>query len=185
MKTLKTLLLLAAVGVLLTTCTQTDGILADDTEISPRSSEKMVTVPFKVKYLGTYNYIGPSEECGEFPIYVNVIVDGDGTGTHLGRSTIHFDFCIDDEGNYSDPDAYIVAANGDILNVSVGGQVIQGRQDDHPEFVTSYWKDDPFVILGGTGRFEGASGGGTTDDYNSSEDSYSHHNWSGTITMKK
>lgn len=183
MKTFKTLLLLSALGVLLSTCNNTDGFLASETEVTVRSSDNMVTVPFKVKYLGTYKYVGPSEECG--PFQVNVIVDGDGTGTHLGRSTIHFDFCVDAEGNYSDPDAYIVAANGDILNISVEGQVIQGRQDDHPEFVTSYWKDDPFVILGGTGRFEGASGSGTTDDYNSSKDSYSHHNWSGTITMKK
>jgi len=43
----------------------------------------------------------------------------------------------------------------------------------------------PFVILGGTGRFEGATGGGMTDDYNSSEDPYSHHQWVGKITLVK
>jgi hypothetical protein len=42
--------------------------------------------------------------------------------------------------------------------------------------VVSYWKD-PFVILGGTGKYEGATGDIITDDYNSSEDPYSHHHW--------
>ena len=45
------------------------------------------------------------------------------------------------------------------------------------------WRD-PFVFKGGTGRFEGASGGGKTDDYNSSEDPNSHHHWKGTIRLK-
>ena len=78
----------------------------------------------------------------------------------------------------------MVAANGDILYISGEGFVIDGRLDDHPEYVISYWRD-PFVILGGTGRFEGATGEGWTDDYNSSEDPNSHHNWTGTITMVK
>ncbi|MBP1668794.1 MAG: hypothetical protein H6Q21_1160, partial [Bacteroidetes bacterium] len=47
-----------------------------------------------------------------------------------------------------------------------------------------YWRD-PFEILGGTGKFKGATGKGTTDDYNSSEDPYSHHHWTGTITLLK
>ena len=63
-------------------------------------------------------------------------------------------------------------------------EVITGRLEDHPDYVVSYWRD-PFEILGGTGRFEGAFGGGMTDDYNSSEDTNSHHHWKGTITMKK
>ena len=70
------------------------------------------------------------------------------------------------------------------LFVSISGNVIQGRLDDQPEYITSYWQD-PFEILGGTGRYEGASGSGMSNDYNSSMDSNSHHNWSGTITMKK
>ena len=59
-----------------------------------------------------------------------------------------------------------------------------GRLDDHPEYVTSWWKD-PWEITGGTGRFEGATGSGYTDDYNSAIDPYSHHRWTGTITMLK
>jgi hypothetical protein len=61
---------------------------------------------------------------------------------------------------------------------------MEGRLSDRPSYVIEYWRD-PFVILGGTGRFEGATGGGMTDDYNSALDPYSHHHWNGTITMVK
>jgi hypothetical protein len=41
------------------------------------------------------------------------------------------------------------------------------------------------IVMGGTGSFEGATGTIMSDDYNSSEDPYSHHHWKGTITMVK
>jgi len=145
-----------------------------------------VTVPFKVDYVGEYQPFG--DKCDG---QLNVIVNGDGTGTHVGRSTVHFDFCglpQPDEsfiyGPRSHNASYIVAANGDTLFISGAGTVVPGRMDDHPEHVISYWRD-PFEIIGGTGRFEGATGGGTTDDYNSNLDPYSHHHWDGTITMIK
>ena len=59
---------------------------------------------------------------------------------------------------------------------------MEGKTDVHPAFVTSYWKGD-FEILGGTGKYEGATGRGKTDDYNSSKDPNSHHNWNGTIHL--
>lgn len=144
---------------------------------------KKVTVPFKAYYTGTYQPYG--DRCP-----ANVIVDGVGSGTHVGTSTIHFDFCVDpttfgtDSVLYGDTNAYIVADNGDSLFVSVEGAVVQTPLDDHPDYVFNYWRD-PFVILGGTGRFEGAEGGGWSDDYNSTEDTNSHHQWTGTITMVK
>ncbi|MCK3684180.1 hypothetical protein [Maribellus sp. YY47] len=152
---------------------------------------KMVTVPFIVDYVGTYVYgpFGiPTDKCD-----INVFVDGVGTGTHVGQSMVHFDFCVTpyftpegqlDHGDYGDAYAYIVAANGDTLFVTLSGTVFPGRLEDHPDYVVSYWRD-PFEIIGGTGRFEDASGGGMTNDYNSSEDSNSHHHWEGTITLKK
>lgn len=143
----------------------------------------MVTVPFKADFIGEYQSVAPDESC-EAPQFIRVIVDFEGNGTHLGKFTGNFSFCVDEESNYGPSDSYMVAANGDILYVSIAGQVIGGREDDHPEYVTSYWRD-PFVILGGTGRFEGATGSGMSDDYNSSEDPYSHHHWEGTITLKK
>ncbi|QIA07613.1 hypothetical protein [Draconibacterium halophilum] len=146
---------------------------------------KMVTVPFKVHYLGTY--MPPGDKC---PGTTNVIVHGVGEGTHVGVSTIHFDFCIlgatasGDSIFYGNTDAYIIADNGDSLFVSIEGAVVSPPLDDHPDYVVNYWRDE-FVILGGSGRFAGATGGGWSDDYNSTEDNNSHHYWEGTITMLK
>jgi hypothetical protein len=149
-----------------------------------------VTVPFKVDYTGTYLFQGFNpDRCNA----VNVVVEGPGSGTHVGTSIIHFDFCgvPANDGTfdflYGDPlpsDGYIVADNGDSLFVTISGRVIVGRADDHPEYVNSYWRDT-FRITGGTGRFEDATGIGLSDDYNSDLDPFSHHNWDGTITMKK
>lgn len=153
-----------------------------------------VTVPFKADFLGDYtNFIpGPTAGCEE-GYSVQVFVDFKGNATHLGKMYGSFKFCADGPENpdaptpntqYAPSESYMVAANGDTLFVTISGQVIEGRADDHPEYVVSYFRD-PFVILGGTGRFEGATGGGWSDDYNSSLDPNSHHHWEGTITMVK
>lgn len=202
MKLINPLFLLGIVLFLFSGCSDKTDIMGTDTDslIDARGADVEVTVPFKITYTGEYLNNAPNpDKCGAvfaddemtIPI-INVVVEGWGHGTHVGNSTIHFDFCgVPDfstgEFAYGDPypvDAYIIAANGDMLYLTVSGTVYPGRLDDHPEYVTSYWRD-PFEILGGTGKFEDASGGGMTDDYNSSEDPYSHHNWEGTITMKK
>lgn len=68
--------------------------------------------------------------------------------------------------------------------MSCEGRVIEGKTEEHPSSVIEYWQDD-FEILGGTGKFEGATGKGKTDDYNNSEDPNSHHHWKGTISLIK
>jgi len=194
MKTLTKILFVALCMLFVLACSKSsDEILEVDLKSGNLGADRsddaiMVTVPFVVDYVGTYTDPGSTtDKC-----ITNVIVDGVGTGTHVGNSTVHFDFCVNpifEDGvfiraDYGNADAYIVAANGDTLFVSVEGAVLPGRLEDHPDYVVSYWRD-PFVILDGTGRFEGATGGGMTDDYNSSEDANSHHHWEGTITMKK
>ena len=143
------------------------------------------SVPFDAEFTGTYTAVyEDSLECG--PGGLHVIVDCSGTGTPLGSFTTHFDFCSDPEGYYPGKQmiAYMIDSNGDSLYIKCAGQVLPGRQPDHPEYVTSYWRD-PFEILGGSGKFKDATGGGRTDDYNSSEDENSHHHWEGTITLAK
>jgi len=197
MKNLTKLFLLAfAMAACLACSDLSDDFAADQLKSGNFGSDKsddmnMVTVPFVLDMMGTYVYgpFGiPTDKCD-----INVFVNAAGTGTHLGNFTGQFDFCVyplfDEDGNlvrgdYSGSDSYFVSANGDTLFIGGSGSVIPGRLDEHPDYVVSYWRD-PFVILGGTGRFEGASGSGMTDDYNSSEDTFSHHHWEGTITMKK
>lgn len=77
---------------------------------------------------------------------------------------------------------FMVDKSNDTLFISCEGRVIGGKMDEHPSFVTEYWKDD-FEILGGTGKYAGATGKGKTDDYNSSEDPNSHHYWKGSISF--
>jgi len=182
MKTFKQILLLAAVIIMVASCTHYDDFFG-------RHKTKFVTMPFEAEFIGEYMYVGPDiaedtglePKCGEF---IRVIVDFEGSGSPLGKFTGNFDFCVGPDGGYGQTDAYMVTMKGDTLYISVSGNVIQGRLDDHPEYVTSYWRD-PFEILGGTGRYKGATGAGVSDDYNSSLDPNSHHNWKGIITLKK
>lgn len=198
MKTIKRIFLFTAVVCLILSCSKSDTYFENDTDFiikKGKAESKTVTVPFKADFVGTYMYAGPEESCGEWDpdnglFWGMVINEGGGTATHLGKFTHYFEFCCDFmSGIYPGPTehmvAYFKAANGDLLYVSCAGIVLNGRLDYHPEDVNSYFKD-PFIILGGTGRFEGATGSGYTDDYN--RDSYpdnSFHHWTGTITLAK
>lgn len=143
-------------------------------------------LPFRADFLGNYVCTEPCSVCGDEP-WIMITNEGGGTGTFLGNFTHHFEFCCDMvsskyPGNYMK--AYFVASCGDTLFVACEGRVIEGRAEDHPDYVTSYFRD-PFEILGGTGRFSGATGRGNTDDYNSSLDANSHHHWRGIITLTR
>lgn len=196
MKTLGKVLLLMAVFSIIGACNKTDelGFNEELTGMSLKKAQVMVTVPFKIKFVGTYlDGIVPCPDCGPWDpdngeAWGLVQTEGGGTGTHLGKFNHYFEFCAnfmtgEYPGDYML--AWFVAANGDSLYVACAGQVLDGRLDHHPEDVNSYFID-PFLILGGTGRFEDATGSGYTDDYN--RDSYpenSFHHWTGTITMVK
>ncbi|MBN2613694.1 MAG: hypothetical protein JXB00_19210 [Bacteroidales bacterium] len=153
-----------------------------------KDTPKTITETFNADFTGNYTYVGidtlPHQKCTDTLSAWRAIVDGSGTGSHLGSFVVHFDFCGKAEGRYRNMQAFMVTENSDTLFVSCEGQVYEGRLGDHPVYVTSYWRD-PFQILGGTGIFKGATGSGITDDYNSSEDKYSHHHWTGTITLRK
>jgi hypothetical protein len=193
MKTLVKLFFILLSMSLLMGCSKTDEFFEDSPEL--KKAKVMVKVPFKADFLGEYTSVtfNPDAECGE-PFFCRVIVDYEGTATHLGKMYGTFEFCacgpadpdIEAPNNiYAGGETIFTAANGDMLFlVSEGSTVVQGKRPDHPEHVISWWQDN-WVITGGTGRFEGATGSGTTDDYNSSLDPNSHHHWTGTITMIK
>ena len=85
---------------------------------------------------------------------------GEGTGTHLGKLTSTFTFCGD--GGFYSGQGYFVAADGDSLFIEIAGQVFVEIPWDPATHYDAYFQD-PFSFVGGTGRFEGASGGGMTD----------------------
>lgn len=191
MKILAKIFFIYAVCGLILSCSKYEGNEPGVDLKKGKAVRGTVTVPFKADFTGTYMYAGPEASCGEWDpasglMFGMVINEGSGTGTHLGKFTHYFEFCCDFvTGVYPlhHMVAYFTAANGDILYAACEGQVLNGRLEDHPEDVNSYWRDS-FIILGGTGRFEGASGSGFTNDYN--RDPYpdnSFHHWRGTITL--
>ncbi|MCX2718898.1 hypothetical protein [Lentiprolixibacter aurantiacus] len=167
-----------------------DGVSA---KYSMSDEGKMVTLGFNVHFTGDYAAPDHAAECGEgtFPVKNT----GMGTGTHFKTVKSYFEFCVRPTatgGTY--PEGYIVAyfedEDGDRLYFDVAGEVIGGRLPGMPSYAISYFKD-PFTILDGTGKFEGASGGGFTNDYNFVDTidgvpvQRTRHHWQGKITMKK
>ena len=150
---------------------------------------EMLTKAFEAEFIGDYMYAGPdtlpNPKCTDTIFPYRVIVDAKGTSELLGDMKVHFDFCAHwENGSYGNTYAYLVDKDNDTLFATCEGIVIPGKEEDHPSYVTSYWRDD-FEIIGGTGKFVGATGEGKTDDYNSSEDPNSHHRWKGNIKMMK
>ena len=150
-------------------------------------SEEIVQ-EFNATLIGTYKYAGPDTlpkpKCTDSLNAWRAIVDAVGTEETLGDIQVHFDFCGDAESHYGNSYAYLVDKDSDTLFLDCSGQVIDGRLEEHPDFVTSYWKDK-FYVTNGTGKFQGASGEIEADDYNSSKDDNSHHFWKGTIKIVK
>jgi len=195
MKLLKLLTLMLIFAGLMTGCSKDEVIPNDDLQLKS-AQPHLVTLPFKADFVNTFmEQTGPDPICGTWDpangqFWMMVYGEGEGTATHLGKFTHHFEFCCDyASGIYPGPsgymEAYFVAANGDSLFLFVEGQVKEGRLDYHPEDVVSYFID-PWEIIGGTGMFEGATGHGMTDDYvRESFPDNSFHHYTGEITLVK
>jgi hypothetical protein len=108
----------------------------------------------------------------------------------MGHTSMSGTFCNDlsdllDDGQltegeslpYFDGVGTFTAANGDELYFATSGAVLPSP---HPDFTFEF--HDTFSITGGTGRFEGASGGGTVDGFNAQGVNY--HDWQGTLTFQ-
>ena len=80
--------------------------------------------------------------------------------------------------------ADLVAAKGDKLFLDFGGSSGILNIGEYPDYVTDYWRDE-LKIMGGTGKFEGASGVLTESDYTTTIDDYTHHHIFGEITLVK
>ena len=194
MKTLIKLLFLVAIISLVAACNKSESLVNYGDAGLKSAQPVTVTVPFEAHMLGTPILIDfENSECAQQGNPVHVIAEAAGTATHMGIVHITFDFCAGGQ----DPDitvphmtvgpgSYVLtAANGDELFLHTeGGAVIFGRTEEHPEYVIDYWRY-PYTITGGTGRFEGASGEIFSDDYDTSLNEKSVHNWYGEITLVK
>ena len=183
MKTMVTYLMLAGLGMLLS-CTKESSPVPGKGDFL---GTETITLPFEAKYVGRDQNFGTKSlsDCG--PEYKHVSENADGSGSFVGVSTYHSDFCFRIL-DLLPGSSYITAANGDILYISYEGKTCVGlnvkdNDNSHPDEICCW--QVPFTILGGTGMFEKATGGGTTDDYLSSVGNLFIHNWKGTLTLLK
>lgn len=120
-------------------------------------------VPFKAKFATrlTPDRLG-EVSCDDPSLPFPNFQSGFGKATHLGGFTVELTFCGAGGGVYGGANGYMEAANGDRLFICIDrGQVILPLPEPHPVY-DAFFKD-PFEFCGGTGRFEGASGGGMTN----------------------
>ncbi|MBR9990032.1 MAG: hypothetical protein KFH98_09765 [Gemmatimonadetes bacterium] len=159
-------------------------------QVSVSSDARQVTVPFESHFFTTETTLAPDPVCGALPRLLN-IQEGSGEATHLGRFSIRISFCVDatdilDDGQLTEGESLpydggvgvFTAANGDELHITIAGAVLPS---DHPDFDFEF--DDPYVVTGGTGRFAGATGGGTSNSFVRLGVATTH-NWAGSLTFR-
>ena len=173
MKTLK-LFGITIMGILLMyACEKQDDeiISANDVflkngELGADKTDETVTVPFKATFT-VWRALPPGTgECEEGSSRETMMMKGDGEMAHLGQlKEIFMTFCTYSDASYSfvEPGKF-VAANGDELYFIIDkGQIMLYEGGTDPEYLL-YFNDD-LTFIGGTGRFESASGIAKTNAY--------------------
>ncbi len=114
-------------------------------------SSPAILVPFK----GTFSAIGtaadvPGDRCPALTVHI----EGPGTATHLGSLTTVQSHCVE-PGSFAFTNGQftLTAANGDQLFGTYQGEFM-------PLEPPLFTIDGAFTFTGGTGRFDGATGGG-------------------------
>lgn len=199
---------IAAASLTLTSCT--DGLLSpapSDAHATPDAERSLgrqggaVATPFRARFTTDLAGLAPDAACGAGPFVFRNTQVGSGQATHLGRFQTQMSFCVDvadlfDNNPPDDPMGQLVdgesipywdgagtltAANGDELRIAIAGEILPSTD---PEFDFEF--ADPFTFEGGTGRFEGATGGGTTLSFVdfAADPSRTYHRWTGTIVRQ-
>ena len=115
-------------------------------DLQTSSSKRAVTRPFKIKGSGTFSVSqGDGISCSA--IFLNAL--GEGTVTHLGRSTLLVEWCWDGSPNdIGTKTLTLTAANGDVLHGTY----------NFIQWTSETTLEQGLVFDGGTGRFENATG---------------------------
>jgi hypothetical protein len=182
-----------------------DGLTSTETVVSDQQagytaakndygrSDGTVIVPFKSHFKTHNERPAPDyrESCGDrpWPPYAQTIQVGSGEATHLGQFTTRGTFCTDQtafkDGELSPGESLpydnvwfvLTAANGDELWLTGGGEILPS---DDPECNFEFF--DPFEFAGGTGRFAGATGGGSMESCVLVEGGV-YHEWDGELIL--
>jgi hypothetical protein len=109
---------------MLVSCSKSDHFWGDEPEGNfmkgGHNQPVMVTLPFKADFVTYYTDMHWEQICRDDP-EKNwlIIVDIDGTATHLGKITGRLEFCCDiSTGVYKDCTGSFIAANGDQLFIN-------------------------------------------------------------------
>jgi len=177
MKTLTKLLFVAFSLLFVLACSKSsDDLLSVDLKSGNLGADKthetkMVTVPFKANFT-VWRALPPGTgECGEGSARETMMMKGEGDATHLGQiQEIFMTFCTAPTPDVILPINYwfvetgkFVAANGDELHFVIESGQIMPYTGDDSKYQLRF--DDDMVFIGGTGRFEGASGSAKTNAY--------------------
>jgi len=138
------------------------------------------TLNFEATFFTDLASLGPDSVSCAAPYGFLNVQQGSGTEPTIGNFTTTITFCVDPTTfQYINSESSFIDANGDELFIDINGQVLPTTEPGYDlEF------KDPFTIIGGTGRFEGATGSGTTNSFVNSTTQRTDHVWSGTITLK-
>ncbi len=168
-------------------------------ELNGLSAHK--NVPFTANFFSIRNYSNSGEgycdATSDLPAFNFQKGDRCGNATHMGLISTEMYFCGaigpgPDGIPYSNGVGYLEAANGDRLNFEIPadgqlGYVVFLAPGSDPIY-DAYFQT-PFKIVGGTGRFINATGGGMTNSYVNifDENGYisehqTDHVWTGTIS---
>jgi len=104
-------------------------------------------VPFKGADVGTFSLPGACSDGS-----LQVVIEGSGTATHLGRYRYEANECFNPVTGAFSGEPTVTAANGDQLFGTYSGQV---SSTSDPNVITY---EEQLTVSGGTGRFAGATG---------------------------
>lgn len=125
----------------------------------PAASADSTPRPFQGSAVGSVTFI-PGTDCQNYG-GLNFRTDGFavGTSSHLGRTVLNTSHCSPEGPDFAG-EATLVAANGDEVYIEYSG--VNSPPDPDTMIIVS---STTFVIVGGSGRFDGAHGGGTLTAY--------------------
>lgn len=183
-------LALAALVLAVAACETPLPTAGEQAYFSVVNADGSVNKPFKAALTTASTGAVPDPSCGAFPFLLEHQV-GEGEATHIGRFTVEFTFCIDvtdllDDGQLTGSESIpytggigtLTAANGDVLTLAIEGEIIPSTR---PGFNFEF--HDDFQFIGGTGRFAGASGAGSTDSYVQQSPNHVVHDMNGVLSV--
>jgi len=192
MRTLIKIFFAMAVISLVAGCNKTNDKTFDNSSELKIGGTHEVTVPFKVDFFTIEAEDGNGSPCegsqGNTDDWVSAHQVGEGTGTHLGNFSVDVAFCFctapDEYGEYINALFVFTAANGDELYGTIDEGFVEFFPEPYENGIIAIY-NDYLEFTGGTGRFEGASGGGDVDSYLPLPGTHWQHSINSTITLVK